>query len=191
VSQFGLRFIGRKDAKGLMPFVLFTTFLLAACGNDMRDQPRYDPLAAAPGWPNDQSARVPVEGTVARDDPLGPRPGTLPVPLTRELLERGGEHFDIFCSPCHGGTGYGDGMIVQRGFPAPPSLHSARLREAPLRHFYDVISDGFGRMYAYGARVPPGDRWAIAAYIRALQLSQHATLDDLTPQQREALEKAP
>ncbi len=172
-------------------FVTTALLALCACGNDMRHQPRYDPLAAAPGWPHDQSARAPVEGTVARDDPLGPRPETLPEPLSRELLQRGGERFGIFCSPCHGGTGYGDGMIVQRGFPAPPSLHSARLREAPLRHFYDVISDGFGKMYAYGARVPPADRWAIAAYIRALQLSQHATLDDLTPQQREMLEKAP
>lgn len=170
-------------------FFTIALLALAACGNDMRDQPRYDPLAAAPGWPNDQSARVPAEGTVARDDPPGSRPETLPEPLSRALLERGGERFDIFCSPCHGGTGYGDGMIVQRGFPAPPSLHSARLRDAPLRHFYDVIGDGFGRMYAYGARVPPEDRWAIAAYIRALQLSQHATLDDLTPEQRKDLER--
>lgn len=157
----------------------------------MRNQPRYDPLAPAPGWPHDQSARTPAEGTVARDAPLEPVPDTLPEPLSRALLERGGERFGIFCSPCHGGTGHGDGMVVQRGFPAPPSLHSARLREVPLRHFYDVIENGFGRMYAYGARVPPRDRWAIAAYIRALQLSQHAGLDDLPPRQREILERAP
>ncbi|WP_250461805.1 c-type cytochrome [Microbulbifer litoralis] len=157
----------------------------------MRDQPRYDPLAPAPGWPNNQSALTPVAGTVARDEPLGPVPDVLPQPLTRALLERGGERYDIFCSPCHGGSGRGDGMVVQRGFPAPPSLHSARLREIPLRHFYDVIENGFGRMVAYGARVPDGDRWAIAAYIRALQLSQHAGLGDLPPKQRETLQKAP
>ncbi|MGL6161407.1 c-type cytochrome [Microbulbifer sp.] len=164
-------------------------FLLCACGQDMRNQPRYDPYQAAPGWPNDQSARMPVGGTVSRNQALGSRPATLPEPLSRELLELGRERFDIFCSPCHGGTGNGDGAIVQRGFPAPPSLHSARLRNAPLGHFYDVISDGFGVMYSYAARVPPEERWAIAAYIRALQLSQHGSLEDLTPQQRRELER--
>ncbi|MCW8127712.1 c-type cytochrome [Microbulbifer halophilus] len=170
-------------------WVVLAGFLLAACGNDMRDQPRYDPLAPAPGWPNDQSARVPVEGTVARDESLQPVPDTLPEPLTRELLERGGQRYEIFCSPCHGDSGRGDGMVVQRGFPAPPSLHGAHLREIPLRHFYDVIENGFGRMYAYGARVPARDRWAIAAYIRALQLSQYAKLDDLAPRQRKQLQR--
>lgn len=164
---------------------------VASCGDNMRDQPRYDPLEAAPGWPQNQSARVPPKGTVARDEKTMATPQAPPETLSRAQLERGRERYGIFCSPCHGGTGHGDGMVVQRGFPAPPSLHSARLRETPLRYYYDVISQGFGKMYAYGGRVPPQDRWAIAVYIRALQLSQHATLDDLPPQQRRALEAQP
>lgn len=163
--------------------------LLAGCRQpEFTNQPKYKTYSAAPGWPNDQSARVPVTGTVARGEPLASRPDQLPMPLTRKLLEHGREQFEIFCSPCHGLSGYGNGMVVQRGFPAPPSYHSERLRSAPLSHFYDVISNGYGIMYSYGARVPPEDRWAIAAYIRALQLSQHASLQDLTPAQRAGLE---
>ncbi|SDK36566.1 c-type cytochrome [Microbulbifer yueqingensis] len=177
--------------KAGMPAVIVALMAVAACGDSMRDQPRYDPLSAAQGWPHNQSARVPPEGTVARDDSMAPDPQSPPTALSRAQLERGRERYGIFCSPCHGGSGHGDGMVVQRGFPAPPSLHSERLRAAPLRHYYDVISGGIGRMYAYGARVPPQDRWAIAVYIRALQLSQHATVDDLAPGERKALEKQP
>src|SRR5205823_15043450 len=102
--------------------------------------------------------------------------------------ERGRQRFEINCSPCHGRTGQGNGMIVQRGFPAPPSYHIDRLRQAPVGHFYDVITQGYGIMYSYAERVAPADRWAIAAYIRALQLSQHATLADLSPNERAQLE---
>ncbi|MEC9483441.1 MAG: cytochrome c, partial [Halomonas sp.] len=128
----------------------------------------------------------------ALDEPVDPSvPETLPMPLTRKLLEHGQERFNVFCSPCHGRTGYGNGMVVQRGFPSPPSFHIERLREAPLRHFYAVITDGFGVMYSYADRVPLEERWAIAAYIQALQLSQYAEVDDLTPRLMAKLGEAP
>jgi mono/diheme cytochrome c family protein len=105
-----------------------------------------------------------------------------PLPTTMALLQRGQQRFDIFCAPCHGRSGTGDGMIVRRGFPAPPSYHTERLRNAPDSHFYQVISDGYGVMYPYADRIAPADRWAIVAYIRALQLSQHAPRDRLDTQ---------
>ena len=114
-----------------------------------------------------------------------------PLPITAALLQRGRERFDIYCAPCHGRSGYGDGMIVRRGFPAPPSYHTAHLRNAPDSHFYQVISDGYGVMYPYAGRVSPHDRWAIVAYIRALQLSQHAPRDRLSAQDIARLNAAP
>jgi len=111
-----------------------------------------------------------------------------PYPISAQLLSRGRERFDIYCSPCHSPVGDGDGRVVRRGFPAPPSYHSERLRNAPDSHFYAVITNGYGAMYSYASRVPPADRWAIVAYIRALQLSQHAGLDDVPPPQRARLE---
>lgn len=168
------------------------SLLLAACRQPpFTNQPKYKTYSTAPGWPNDQSAREPPAGTVARGEPLGPVPEKLPMPLTHSLLKRGHEQFNIYCTPCHGLTGYGNGMVVQRGFPSPPSYHSERLRNAPLRLFYDVITNGYGIMYSYADRVAPADRWAIAAYIRALQLSQSAKLTDLTPAQRAKLEGKP
>ncbi len=110
-----------------------------------------------------------------------------PPPVTLALLERGQQRFRIDCTPCHSELGDGNGMIVQRGFPAPPSYHIERLRDAPVEHFYDVITNGHGVMYSFAYRVEPADRWAIAAYIRALQRSQGATVADLTPEQRAAL----
>ena len=104
------------------------------------------------------------------------------------LLRRGQERFNIFCTPCHGGAGEGDGMIVRRGFRRPPTYHSDRLRGVPIGHFYDVITNGFGVMPDFAEQVPVRDRWAIAAYIRALQLSQHAKPDDLSEDQRLLLE---
>ncbi|GAB2783464.1 cytochrome c [Halomonas shantousis] len=166
--------------------------LLAACDQQqMTDQPKYETYEAAPTWPDDQAARHPVAGTVARDESIDTSvPEELPMPLTQPLLQRGQERFNIYCSPCHSRVGDGQGMIVQRGFPAPPSFHTDRLRNAPLRHFYDVITDGYGVMYSYADRVAPQDRWAIAAYIKALQLSQYARPEDLTPVQRRELEGA-
>ncbi len=163
---------------------------LAGCDQDMADQPRYNPLEPAGQFADGMSARTPVDGAVARDADLSPVPQAFPYPVTLGLLQRGRQRFDIFCSPCHGRTGDGDGMIVQRGFPAPPSYHQDALRNAPDRHFYDVITNGYGAMYSYAARVPPADRWAIVAYIRALQYSRHAPAADLPQPLRAKLEAA-
>ena len=128
----------------------------------------------------------PVEtpsGTVEYQDKPVPPP-----PVTLALLERGQERFRIYCTPCHSEIGDGHGMIVQRGFPPPPSYHIDRLRQAPVRHFYDVITSGHGAMYSFAERVQPADRWAIAAYVRALQRSQNATMADVPPDQQGALQ---
>ncbi len=114
-----------------------------------------------------------------------------PFPITRQDLERGRERYNIFCSPCHDYTGSGHGMVVQRGFPPPPSYHIDRLRNAPVGHFFDVMTNGYGTMYSYASRVSVEDRWRIAAYIRALQLSEHATLNDVPEKNRARLEKNP
>ncbi len=155
---------------------------LAACDN-MANQPKRLPYEAYRGEADGNRHRLPPQGTVARDDMPPPKPP----PVTEALLTRGQERFDIYCAPCHGRTGDGDGVIVQRGFPRPPSYHIDRLRQAPIQHFYDVISNGYGAMYPYAARVAPADRWAIVAYIRALQASQDAKVADVPPQQRSAL----
>ena len=149
--------------------------LLAGCDN-IKNQARNK------AYSNDTQMTESPEGTVARD-----APDTAPPPLTLSLLERGRDRFDIYCSPCHGRLGNGEGMIVQRGFPQPPNFLGDRLRAAPTSHFYDVITHGFGVMYPYGGRVPPPDRWAIAAYIKTLQESQHTAVADLTPAEREKL----
>ena len=126
-----------------------------------------------------------------RDDPLlytgkinGADATVFPFPIDDKVMERGHERFDIFCSPCHGRTGQGDGMVVRRGYRHPPTYHQDRLRDAPVGHFFDVMTNGFGAMPDYAAQVSPEDRWAIASYIRALQLSEHASMNDLTPQER-------
>ncbi len=113
---------------------------------------------------------------------------TFPFEVTGATLERGRGQYNAFCAPCHALTGYGDGMIVQRGFQQPPSFHQQRLRDAPVGHFFDVITNGFGTMYPYASRIAPEDRWAIVAYIRALQLSQNATIEDVPPESRQQLE---
>jgi mono/diheme cytochrome c family protein len=151
--------------------------LLAGCERDMEDQPRLEPYEAAPIFPHAQSARLPVEGTVPQEASAVATPPQPPVTL--DLLQRGRERYDIYCSPCHGRTGDGGGMIVQRGFPHPPSFHDQAVHAVPDSFIYQVISQGFGRMYAYANRVLPEDRWAIAAYIRALQLSQQASAQDV------------
>jgi len=171
----------------------------AACQQKMADQPRYKPLAESTFFGDDRSARPLVPGTVPRgylnaDDRFytgkagGEPVVTLPFPLTLEILQRGQDRFDVFCSPCHDRTGKGEGMIVRRGYRQPPSYHIDRLRQAPVGHFFDVITNGFGAMPDYAAQVAPSDRWAIAAYIRALQLSQNAALADVPPEERQKLE---
>jgi mono/diheme cytochrome c family protein len=173
---------------------------LAACRQDMHDAPRYDPLEASTFFADGQAARPFVVNTVARgqlreDDHLyrgrvgGELADMFPMPVTAEVMARGQERFNVFCSPCHGPTGAGNGMIVQRGFRAPPSMHEDRLRTAPVGYYFDVMSNGFGAMQDYAAQVPVTDRWAIAAYIRALQLSQRATVDDVPADRRADLDR--
>lgn len=161
--------------------VALASLLLSGCDN-MANQPRRKPYELRYGEKADWPLK-PVAHTVARDASGPPAPP----PLSMALLRRGRERFDINCSPCHGRTGMGDGMIVRRGFPPPPSYAIARLRDAPIQHFYDVITNGYGVMYSYADRVEPADRWAIAAYIRALQTSADGTLADVPQDQRGAL----
>ncbi|HKV26263.1 MAG TPA: cytochrome c [Candidatus Acidoferrum sp.] len=166
---------------------------LTGCRQDMADQPKATPLAPSDFFTDGTSARPLVDNTVARgsiaDDPLYV-PGdsnAFPLPLTMDLIERGQQRFKIFCSPCHGLQGDGNGMVVMRGMKRPPSYHQNRLREAPNGHFFEVITHGFGQMQGYSAQVPPRDRWAIIAYIRALQLSRNAPVSDLPPELRQKL----
>lgn len=172
--------------------------LVAGCRLDMHVQPKYKPYAPSQFFDDGRSERQPVAGTVARgqlrlDELLytGEENGALsnrfPFPITRADLERGRERYNIYCTPCHDETGSGRGMIVQRGFPPPPSYHIDRLRNAPVGHYFDVMTNGLGNMYSYAARVEPTDRWRIAAYIRALQLSQHAKLEDVPEPERQKL----
>jgi mono/diheme cytochrome c family protein len=158
---------------------------LLGCRQEMAQQKRYRTYGTASLWPDRAVARPLPEGVVAQGD-LARLASAAQPEITPALFDRGRERFEIFCAPCHGFTGAGDGMIVRRGFPRPPSYHTARLRGARAQHFYDVITDGYGVMYSYAARVPPPDRWAIAAYIRALQLSQAVEVAAV-PEARERL----
>lgn len=172
-------------------FALAAVLVIMTGCDAMDNQPRYQPLQESSFFPDGRSARPLPAGVVTygaleeQDDYYtgmtedGMLIETIPVEITLEMLERGRERYDIFCSPCHGLDGYGQGMIVQRGFPAPQSFHIDRLRQAPDGHFYNVITNGFGRMFPYDYRVPPDDRWAITAYIRVLQFSQQASLEQL------------
>jgi hypothetical protein len=167
---------------------------LLGCRLDMHVQPRYNPYDPSSFFSDGRSERPPVPGTVARTEVLeaenatsGKAVNAFPFEITRSVVERGRERFDIFCAPCHGLGGNGDGIIVQRGFERPPSYHTERLRNAPSGHFFDVITNGFGAMYPYGYRVPVPDRWAIVAYIRALQLSQNTSINDLRAPERQRL----
>jgi hypothetical protein len=167
----------------------------------MFQQPKSNPLSASDFFLDGAGSRPLVPGTVARGhlDENGEfytgKRGTnlienFPLPITRALLDRGHERYDIYCSVCHGRTGEGNGMIPQRGFPAPPSYHIDRLRQAPVGHFFDVMTQGYGVMYSYASRVAPEDRWAIIAYIRALQLSHDARLEDVPSTERAKLESS-
>jgi len=173
-----------------MKWVLMLAILCALAGCDdqsMRQQNRYDAYSPSTLWPNGSEAQPLPEGVVAQEDVDPATAAKEPPPITASLMQSGRQNFDVFCSPCHGLGGDGDGMIVQRGFPAPPSYHIDRLRTAPAQHFFDVITHGHGVMYSYAARVPPHDRWAIVAYIRALQESKHARVANM-PEIREKLQ---
>jgi len=144
------------------------------------------PLTVGPTYPVDDQGHVKADLVPGSPPPLV---ATNPLPMTQQTLERGRERFDIYCSPCHSIAGDGDGMVPRRGFPNPPSYHTDRLRSAPDAHFYSVITNGYGMMYSYADRVAPRDRWAIVAYIRALQLSQNARIGDVPADRRAELDK--
>jgi mono/diheme cytochrome c family protein len=157
------------------------------------------PLRQSDFFGDARSARPLVAGTVARgqlrDDSVrytgkanGSDVTTFPFPITASVMSRGRERFDIYCSPCHGRTGQGDGMVVRRGYRQPPTYHQDRLRQAPVGHFFDVITNGFGAMPDYASQIKVDDRWAIIAYVRALQLSEHATIADVPPAERGSLD---
>lgn len=184
---------------GLGGSLVLCVVWLAACQQEMTNQPKYKPYRSSAFFADGRASRPRVEGTVARgqltlDRHLhtgkidGQLATTLPFPVTRDLLTRGRERYHIYCAPCHDAIGTGQGMVVRRGFRRPPSYHIDRLRQAPIGHFFDVMTQGFGAMSDYAAQVPPDDRWAIAAYIRALQLSQHATLAEVPADQRRHLQ---
>jgi mono/diheme cytochrome c family protein len=171
------------------------------CRRDMQDQPKSLPLRPSSFFADGRASRPLVTGTVARGHVDADAAYTLgkqgsdwvqnaPVPVTLEILTRGRERYDIYCSPCHDRVGMGGGMIVQRGFKRPPSLHIERLRTAPDGYVFDVVTHGFGAMPGYAEQVPVADRWAIVRYVRALQLSQWAALSDVPPGERALLEKA-
>jgi mono/diheme cytochrome c family protein len=175
---------------------------LAGCRQDMHDQPRFKPYAQTDFFRDQLSARPLVPGTVAqgelREDELlytgkvnGADATEFPFQVTSAVVSRGRQRFDIYCSPCHGRLGDGEGMIPSRGFRHPPSFHTDKLRSAPVGHFVDVMTNGFGAMVDYAARVAPSDRWAIAAYIRALQLSQNVAVAEIPAEQRRELEAQP
>ncbi|MGE0452291.1 MAG: cytochrome c [Vicinamibacteria bacterium] len=162
----------------------------AGCRQDMHDQPRYKPYAKTDFFGDGRSARPLVAGTIARgmlrEDTVfftGKQGGqfveALPFPLTEAVLRRGQQRFGIYCAPCHGQTGQGDGMVVRRGFRRPTSFHVDRLRGERVGYLFDVMTNGFGVMPDYAAQVPPADRWAIAAFVKVLQLSQHADVKQL------------
>jgi mono/diheme cytochrome c family protein len=173
---------------------------LAGCRQDMHDAPRYDPLEASVAFASGASARPLIEGTIARghlaaDELLatgklgGQVANLFPFAITRAEIDRGEERFNIYCSPCHAKTGEGDGMVVQRGYRQPPSLHTDRLRQAPAGYFFDVMTNGFGVMPDYRAQVTVEDRWRIVAYVRALQASHQGTKADVPPAELERLQQ--
>ena len=188
----------------LVSFVALVSFVpalssLVGCRQDMHDQPKYVPLRQSSFFGDERSARPFVAGTVARgqlkDDPLlytgkvnNADATMFPFAVDAKVMARGRERFDIYCAPCHGRTGQGDGMVVRRGYRRPPSFHVDRLRDAPPGHFFDVITNGFGAMPDYAAQISAEDRWAIIAYVRALQLSEHATVDDVPAAERGRLQ---
>jgi len=178
-------------------FVLLT---MVACRQDMHDQPKYIPLRESTFFSDARSARPVIPGTVARghlrEDTLlytgkvnNADATTFPMLVDEKVMARGQERYDIYCAPCHGRTGAGDGMIVRRGYRRPPTFHQDRLRDSPVGHFFDVMTNGFGAMPDYATQIRAEDRWAIIAYVRALQLSEHATVADVPADRRADLDR--
>ena len=190
--------VGRSSAQAVM--IAAACVALVGCRQDMHDAPSYDPLQQTNFFANGAASRPLVANTVARgqlrdDEHLytgkinGQVATEFPMPVTKAVLDRGQERFNVYCSPCHGRTGEGNGMIVQRGFRQPPSYHEERLRNAPVGYFFDVMTNGFGAMQDYSAQVTVPDRWAIAAYIRVLQVSRSATVNDVPADRRGDLDR--
>lgn len=182
--------------------IALSLIALGGCRRDMQDQPRYKPLRASRFFADSRSARPIPPGTIARDElnaqdvmhtglTQGHFATQLPVQITRKVLERGQERYNIYCTPCHGFIGDGKGMVAKRGFKWPANLHTDRLRSAPPGYLFQVISNGYGAMPAYREQIAPEDRWAILIYVRALQLSQNATLSDASSEGQRELEKQP
>jgi mono/diheme cytochrome c family protein len=181
----------------LVPVLLFA----AGCRQDMHDAPRYEAFEASSSFPDGRASRSAPAGTVARgwlreDEALytgkvnGELVDQFPFAIGREELARGQQRFNIYCTPCHGRLGDGQGMVVQRGLRQAASYHQDRLRQEKLGYFYDVITNGFGAMQGYAEQIPVRDRWLIVAYVRTLQLSQHASVDDVPADRRGALDTA-
>jgi mono/diheme cytochrome c family protein len=187
----------RPRARALVASWGLALLVVSGCRSEMYEQPRYEPLEPSTFFDNGSSARPLVAGTVPREDVRGALPAgasedefntgwskgrlaeVVPFPVDKAVLERGRQRYQIYCIPCHGESGDGRGMIVRRGFNPPPPYYSEELRKKPIGHFVDVMTRGFGTMYSYASRIPPRDRWAIAAYIRVLQLSQHVEKGDV------------
>ena len=183
--------------------IAFAAITIVGCNTDMWVQTKSAPLSSSEFFPDGGSARPLVPGTIPRghlrEDGVfytgienGKWTDKVPVPITKDLLMRGKDRFDIYCSPCHGRLGDGKGMIAQRGYQLKRPVgnyHSDRLRKMPVGHFYDVITNGYGAMYSYASRIEPQDRWAVVAYIRVLQLSQHASVNDLTDAEKVKLDE--
>jgi mono/diheme cytochrome c family protein len=196
-----MSFGGFNNITGRLAFLAVVAMVIAGCRKvEMHNQEKKDPFETSPVFADDMASRPLVHGTVVRGQPRtdlemytgadanGNAVNEFPWKMTAADLERGKQRFDIYCYVCHGSTGYGDGMIVQRGFVKPQSFHSERLRNAPVGYFFQIQTNGFGAMYSYAARVKPEDRWRIAAYIRALQLSQSQSYASLTPEQQEKVQ---
>ncbi len=203
ISRLETRLAATRGRGRLIACVLSLPLLVGCekAARNMYDQPKYKPLAASPLWPDGGSSRPLEPGVVvhsagiiaaASSGRLGEQPvpdagRAAPLPVTLETLQRGRERYDIYCAPCHSVSGDGDGMVVRRGFPAPASLHSDELRKASDATLFEAITRGYGLMYPFADRITVPDRWAIVAYLRALQLSQNARIDDVPAPERDAL----
>jgi mono/diheme cytochrome c family protein len=171
-----------------LPIRIVVCLLVVGCTrSNMDSQPKYHEYEPGALFSNGRVLQAPVPGTVARGDLALAEEARDKPAVTSSLLARGRDQYNVFCSPCHDRVGTGRGIVVQRGMPQPSSLHDEGLRRADDQHFFDVISSGYGAMYSHGDRIRPSDRWAIVAYIRALQLSQHASLDDVPPDVKQRL----
>jgi mono/diheme cytochrome c family protein len=196
----------RTNSKLIFAGLPLAVLALSGCRQDMHDQPKYKPLGESSFFQDHRQSRADVPHTIARGDlrdgdsefytGKSAKDGktdvdVFPISVDKDLIERGHQRFDVFCSPCHGRLGNGLGMIVRRGFKQPPSYHIERLRTAPVGHFYDVITNGYGSMYNYAAQIPPRDRWAIISYIRVLQYSENQKADQLTAEAKAKLPAKP